>query len=389
MKTTISINPLILRWARETSNLSDKEAAHKLGINIEKFKLFESGEEKPTYNQLENISTVFKRPVALFFFPAPPEEKEIKTSFRTYPIEDVISLAPNIIFLIRQAQANILNLCEIFDGINPSKSKLDNLFSSFTIFDKNSANIIRSYFNVSISTQKEWYRKYRSDSYEIALKLWRDAIEDFGIFIFKAPFKDDRISGFCVYDNEFPVIYINNQLSFSRQIFTLFHELYHILCKINSIDKYGEDYINNLVNDDKQIEIYCHNFAASFLVPENDLRRQLDFLTPSENNIIGLSYLYSVSREVILRRLRTINLIETDKYNELMKKWMTENYRKKSKSKGGDHINNMLSYLSKNYIIAVYKKYYSNRIDKFQLSNYIKIGTAYLSEFENKLRQML
>lgn len=32
----------------------------------------------------------------------------------------------------------------------------------------------------------------------------------------------------CINDEQYPVILINNSMSFARQIFTLLHELYHL-----------------------------------------------------------------------------------------------------------------------------------------------------------------
>jgi len=47
---------------------------------------------------------------------------------------------------------------------------------------------------------------------DTALKKWRKAIESKGIYVFKEAFHLDDISGFCIYDYEFPVIYLNNSM---------------------------------------------------------------------------------------------------------------------------------------------------------------------------------
>ncbi len=71
------------------------------------------------------------------------------------------------------------------------------------------------------------------ESDTIALKQWRQAVEDCGVFVFKAAFKQKDISGFCLMDESLPVIYLNNSTTKTRQIFSLLHELAHLLLSIN------------------------------------------------------------------------------------------------------------------------------------------------------------
>ena len=54
-----------------------------------------------------------------------------------------------------------------------------------------------------------------------SLEMWRSSFEKIGISVFKDSFQNDGYSGFCIYDKEFPVIYINNNLSKNRQLFTI------------------------------------------------------------------------------------------------------------------------------------------------------------------------
>ena len=53
------------------------------------------------------------------------------------------------------------------------------------------------------------------------LKAWRKTLLDVGIFVFKDAFRVDDYSGFSLYDDVFPIIYVNNSSAKTRQIFTL------------------------------------------------------------------------------------------------------------------------------------------------------------------------
>ncbi len=76
MSEQIPVNPDMLKWARETAGLKPAEVAHKMGKDREIISLWEQGDDAPTYIQLEKLAyEIYKQPVALFFFPEPPEEE--------------------------------------------------------------------------------------------------------------------------------------------------------------------------------------------------------------------------------------------------------------------------------------------------------------------------
>ena len=100
-------NPKVLKWARETAGYTLEEVVKKLDkktITVEKFLAIEKGEEFLSYPQLESLAyKIYKRPLALFFFPDPPDENAIKKSFRTLP-KPMENLSPKMRFLIRKAR---------------------------------------------------------------------------------------------------------------------------------------------------------------------------------------------------------------------------------------------------------------------------------------------
>src|SRR3546814_19407488 len=81
----------------------------------------------------------------------------------------------------------------------PRSTRTDTLFPYTTLFRS-----VRRYLGVSLEQQCAW----RDD--ETALKEWRAALQRVGVFVFKDAFRTDDFSGFCLYDEEFPIIYVNN-----------------------------------------------------------------------------------------------------------------------------------------------------------------------------------
>ncbi|OQY01875.1 MAG: hypothetical protein B6I26_02610 [Desulfobacteraceae bacterium 4572_130] len=368
--TNLPINPLVLKWARETAGINVVELAIRMKKDKKTIMQWEAGETSPTYPQLEKLAyTILKRPLALFFFPEPPKELNPKKSFRTLPETEIENLSPYFLKLFRQAQAMQINLGELNENINPSNKKILNDIEVtkdsdyFEIADK-----IRSYLGISLAKQK------LIKNTDEAFKIWRNRIESCGIFIFKEAFKNDQISGFCIYDLVFPIIYINNSMPKTRQVFTLFHELAHLLFKTGGIDKNNDEYLKYLPNNEKKIEIFCNKIAAETLVPNKDFQKLSNKIQISEITISALADSYCVSREVILRKFLELNFIDSEDYKFYTEKWTNQfKYKNKTSKSGGDYYATKAVYLGENYLSLAFSRYYQNKITQDQLAGYIGI----------------
>lgn len=376
-------NPVVLKWARETSGYSVEDIASKFNKTPDVIRQWESGENSPTYVQLERLAyELYKRPIAIFFFPEPPQESSPKESFRTLPEHEIEQMSPKFKFILRKAHAMQENLRELNEGKNPAKQNiLENFFIDAQASIDDVAIALRKYLSVSLETQKSW----KND--DIALKYWRGLLEDQGLFIFKDAFREDAFSGFCIYDSVFPIIYLNNSKSKTRQIFTLFHELAHILFKTGGVDTRLDDYIDYLDEDSKKIEVYCNKFASSFLVPESDFVVQISGKAPVERTFATLANQYNVSREVILRKCLDIGMVDRSFYLEKSQEW-TEQARKakeaKQKEKSTGHFFNTKSaYLGQHFMGLVFTKFYQKKISPEQVADYFGIKSNQISKLES------
>lgn len=374
-------NPVILKWAREKYNYSLDDIAKKFNKPTSIINSWEDGTGSPTYVQLERLAyEIYRRPLAIFFFTEPPKDTSGQELFRTLPEYEFNQMSPQFTYIIRKAQARQENLRELNEGLNVSKENLTNKFC----MNKNdtveeTAKKFRKYLGITLEEQKSW----KND--DSALKYWRTITEDNGIYIFKEAFKDDSFSGFCIYDDLFPIIYINNSKSKTRQIFTLFHELAHILFKTGGIDTRLDDYIDYLDDESKLIEIYCNKFAGEFLVPQKDFENHIIEKNLDEKLFSDLATLYSVSREVILRKLLDMGEIERSYYLEKSQEWIEQAKqakKKKTKETQGNYYNNIKTYLGKNYINLVFEKLYQNKISRKSAADYLDIKVTHISNLE-------
>jgi Zn-dependent peptidase ImmA (M78 family)/transcriptional regulator with XRE-family HTH domain len=381
MSEQIPVNPDMLRWARETGGFDIDDVVVKLKrkrITSETVASWEKGAASPTYVQLERLAyEIYKRPLALFFFPKPPEEETPAESFRTLPQEEINLLEPRLLYLVRQAKVMQENLRELFDGVNPAKKQVCSditIHSSDTISDV--AKAVREYLGIGLNEQ------YALTTNDKALKYWRDVLEKHGVFIFKDAFKDEDCSGFCLYDDVFPVIYINNSQAKIRQIFTLFHELAHLLFRTGGVDLRHDDFVQRMRGPNKRIEVFCNKFAGEFLVPTEDIKSQIRNQSIDNNILTRLARKYSVSREVILRKCLDLNHITNAFYEAKVREWKEERLTRGSSVSGGNPYYTKGAYLGSHYIETAFGKYYQGAISKTQLADYLSMKEVHVSTFE-------
>ena len=372
--------PQVLKWARESSGYTVGQVVAKLkrkSIIEQTISDWESGKDFPSYSQLEKLAyEIYRRPLAVFFFPEPPgDEKNMQKSFRTLP-KAVGTLGPKMRWMLRKAYIMQMNVMELYeDEALKTKSRELRIFNDIKFTARSSikslAEKTRKYLNISLEEQKGWGRKTGSlqSGSDIALKKWRETIQSHGVFVFKDSFQEPDFSGFCLYDENFPVIYINNNESKNRQIFTLFHELAHILFRTSGFDPSDENHFRNqLTEKNQKIETMCNEFAGAFLVPDESL-----FKITELDNIKKLADSYSVSQEVFLIRLLKNDIISKRDYNHF-KRQILEHYQKaknKKKLQGGNFYATKEAYLGEKYISLVFKKYHQKRISLNQLAEFL------------------
>ena len=368
-KTLTGINPDVLRWARERSGLTVADVAMKFSKSPDVVDNWEAGETSPTYVQLEKLAyQVYKRPVAIFFFPEPPDEPNKIGEFRTLPASELQNLSDDTRYVVRLAESMRMALRELNDGVNPSPRKVfHDILPSFDEPPLKFAEEVRTYVGVVIEDQVAW------QSTEYALASWRTVVEDNGIYVFKRSFKQKEISGFSLMDDEFPIIFLNNSTPPNRQIFTLWHEVAHILLDTSGVTKADDSFIELLAGDSRAIEVQANAFAGEFLVPSGDFESQIHSGPYPDEYFRLLADRYHVSREVVLRKHYDRGLVTEYFYDDKANEWNAPHAALKSRSTGGSYYNTQLAYLSGNFLDLVFDRYYEGRIDLNQLADYVDV----------------
>lgn len=378
----LCINATILTWARERNGFSVEELADKADVSPYEIEMWEAGIETPSYDCLEKIADYLKTPIAVFFFPEPPNLDDPKKKFRRLPDYEFDRLSSDTIQTIYLAQAYQDSLAELVSRDLPERQIFRDLNpKSATATPKELAQMARTYLGVTVEQQIS----FRSS--ESAFKAWRHAFEVAGVFTFKDSLEDRFISGFCLLHEQFPVIMVNNSNAFSRQLFTIAHELGHILFGVHGITDMDEKYFDFMEQADRELEIKCNEFAAEFLVPEKEFKKDIaNFRASGLEGIPEIAHKYSVSREVILRRLLEHSLVTSETYETLSKQWNKDFLRIKTKTSRGNYYRTRLAYLGEGFTHLAFERYYEGRLNKMQVATHLNINARNIDKLEKYLR---
>ena len=190
-------------------------------------------------------------------------------------------------------------------------------------------------FNMSITLHEDavlWAKKIR-ELFDIRLDVQfkctssrkfylylREKIEAAGVFVHcftDVPMEMAR--ALAIYDNEMPIIGLNDEDRPPAKSFSMIHELVHIFKRESSLC--------NDMRSARNEEVFCNAVAGELLVPKEALESVIkakDIKHPySKKDIESLSDKFSVSKEVIIRRL-----LDTGKISEIAYETYADEFRR-------------------------------------------------------------
>lgn len=194
--------------------------------------------------------------------------------------------------------------------------------------------------------------------------------------LFRLPFDENDVSGFVGYKNNKYVIFTNTSKNLGYEIFTLAHEIYHLL--ENDADIREKVLIEESERYRIDSDVVADMFAAELLIPEKSLT--VDFIrlkkeSKTENIdfqiIIQLQQEYYVEYKAITNRLREIGLIEKKCESELNLILLNDELEILTKKLGYTNLLNQPSnevHLPKRLLISVKENFDKGEIDFDDLS---------------------
>jgi Zn-dependent peptidase ImmA (M78 family) len=348
------INAAMLEWARKRVGLSLEEAANKTKIQqsrkgfspTERLKKWEKGEDLPSFNQLKKIAHAYRVPLITFFLPAPPVETTALQDFRTVGNHPVEKPSPEFMALRLRIESLFDTLQDIEDADpQPPVPFVGSCTTKSPVTE--TVEKIREVLPWKFPPSKD-IRTPRD-----AFNHLREGIQSQGVYVmlrgdlgsYHSEISPEEFRGIAIADKITPIIVINPNDADTAQVFSLLHEVSHIFLGTSGISNLEE---GPLTPEPHEIESYCNSVAAEYLVPERNLRQVIRKYIPIPDNRENLLNLFDdcadkfkVSRMVIARRFRELNLIKQQNYWEIFEdlEYKKTKHIKRQLSKGGPNRN--------------------------------------------------
>lgn len=391
------INPELLVWGRETIGYDLEEAAKKIGVNPERLAKWENGDEddRPTVKKLFKIANVYKRPFAAFYFSSPPthwdEPYDKLEDWRTLPETENAKRSTGLVLELREAARRR----EILLDLAEEMGEAIQVFNLARLQDESPASLahrVRRALGKSIDEQKNC-----SDSRD-ALRMWRTAVEENGVLVFQTGFFNRNsvqireMRGVALYFDQLPIIIMNSKDSVTARIFTIMHELGHLILRQSGLSNFRD------FHEIEVDEVYCNEFAGELLVPSIDLLSELEVRNHTqstwEDKELGkLANRYKVSKAVILRRLLENDRTTIAHYKQKMKKWRDEwdieNETTGGSSSGGPEFHTrFVRCHGAHFVSSVLDAYDEDFIGSSQLSEYLGSKLKHIENIRDDLAKV-
>ena len=301
----ITLQPAVLRSARERARLDVAELARKVGVRPERVTEWEmSG--AITVVQADKLAHRTYTPVGFLYLDEPPEDRLPISDFRTRRGDALQRPSPDLletVYLMQRRQAwmhddlveeesDPLGFVGAHGLDSPPRRVADAMRDALRLTDGWAAAV---------------------GTWSDALRRLRNRIEDAGVLVVfngivgnntRRKLDPDEFQGFALVDEYAPLVFVNSADFKAAQMFTLAHELAHIFVGADGVSRFEA-----LQPPDDETEDFCNSAAAEFLVPGRELRAAWDSASRASDPYHSIARQFKVSSLVAARRALDLELI--------------------------------------------------------------------------------
>lgn len=292
-----SVNPAMLTLAREIRGLTQTELAQLSALNQGKISRYEGGSSKVTDSDLRHLSRALRFPESFFLQSGSRLGNEPSEIFhrrrRTVSMKDL----KQIDGLVDLHRLGCKQLLEAFEQVTSSSIPQIPLGGLDDI--EEIARAVRAIWKMPTGPVHD-------------LIGW---LEQASCLVFMYNFKTDKIDEVVQWiQPEPPIILINRAAPADRVRFSLAHALGHLIMHRDVVPY-------------KEMEGEADQFAASFLMPANDIIHELEPVTIQ--HMLELKQYWKVSMSTLIRRAYNLEVISKRRYTSLFQQLSRAGYRKR------------------------------------------------------------
>lgn len=344
----IDIHPDRLRWVIQRASLSVENAIQRfplLGDWLDELK-------KPTISQLKDFASKFHVPFAYLFLDNPPIEKMPFPMFRgdagnqdhfnVNVYDTVMNIVARQEWLEEYIHENAIETCDFIGSIG-----LDTPINE-------TVREMRSILNLD----GRW--AFSLSSADAAVGILSQKLEDAGVFLAfngivgnntHRKLNVNECRGFALANGTAPYIFVNTDDSKSAQLFTIIHEMAHLMLGV-SAGHAGSEVLNH-----EATERYCDMVAAEFLVPASEL------MAIWNNDTKSASRRFKASELVIARRAHDLGIMSDNAYRQFWLLYSNRPRAIKNSNPGGNFYLTSVKRVGRRFAILV-----RNAVNNRQLS---------------------
>jgi Zn-dependent peptidase ImmA (M78 family)/transcriptional regulator with XRE-family HTH domain len=377
--------PSVLVWARTSSGLSPTEAAKKIDVAAERLLAWETGTEKPSFAQLRKAAKAYKRPIAVFYLKEPPKGFSVMRDFRRRSGGESVSISTQLMQEIRRASDRRDWALQLMAELDERPKELTRKLS-LTQEIEDAATQVRAFLGVTTQLQSQWRQQ--------AFSQWRSHIERAGILTFEmTSVAPGEASGFSIGARPLPAAVANIKDSRTSRIFTLLHEVTHILLESDGIcdlEERGHD-------DLARTESFCNRVAGAAIFPREAML-SLDAIRLhqkgqpkwTDEELRTIASQFGGSREAALVRLATLGLTSRafcdSRRLQFQKEYEQVAEARKNQAVDGFAPPHQLELWSAGpmFVSLVVENLNRDRITASDFSDYLQIRTKHIAEVQQE-----
>ena len=324
----ITLQPEVLRWARERAGFDRPELARKLKVSPERVLEWERN-GKISVAQADRLAQRTHTALGFLYLTEPPEERLPIPDFRTRdnappPSSDLLKT----IYLMQRRQAWMRD--ELIEG---GAEPLDFIGAYST--DAHPRQVGAT-MRDALQLTENWAEEL--GTWNDALRHLRHLVDAAGVLVSFSgvvgnnvyrKLDPDEFQGFALVDEYAPLVFVNSADFMAAQMFTLAHELAHLF-----IAQSGVSNLEALQPPSDETEQFCNKAAAEFLIPEEELLAFWPSARRTNDPYQAIAHRFKVSSIVAARRALDLDLIDRDEffrfYNRGVDGWRSDQQRQGS-----------------------------------------------------------